>query len=277
MTGTLSVSRAEMEKYIIANGGDIAKTVTNSCTHLISAQTGTKKCQDAEKKGAIVVNEDWVREQCGDGGDMEVDEEEEEAPAPVAKKATKASAKQAKKEVPSSNSSDSIYLECPSNSGGKFWQCNLDGSCTTVTYGKVGSAGSTQEKDHGTEDAARKFFDKMVKEKTKKGYEEVENDAPDLTVKGGKDNIVSGLVVEGGKAKVSQASSSGNTETIHLECPSSSGGKFWECTLDGTGTTVTYGKVGAAGSTQVKDHGSEEAARKFFDKMVKEKSKKGYS
>jgi predicted DNA-binding WGR domain protein len=186
MTGTMSVSRAEMEKYIIANGGEIAKTVTKNCTHLISAQTGTKKCEDAEKKGAIVVNEEWVREQCGEGGDMVVEEEveeeeEEEEPAPVVKKAAKATKPKAPKAsakktepaaepVASSGNSETIHLECPSSSGGKFWECTLNGTGTSVTYGKVGAAGSTQVKDHGSEEAARKFFDKMVKEKTKKGY-----------------------------------------------------------------------------------------------------------
>ena len=44
----------------------MAKTVTNSCTHLVSALTGTKKCDDAEAKGAKVVNEGWVRKKaCG--------------------------------------------------------------------------------------------------------------------------------------------------------------------------------------------------------------------
>ena len=67
-----------MESFIQANGGDIAKSVTNKCTHLISAETGTKKCIDAEKKGVIVVDEDWVRGQCGN-----------DAPEPPPKKGTK--------------------------------------------------------------------------------------------------------------------------------------------------------------------------------------------
>jgi surface protein len=69
-----------MEGFIQANGGEVVKTVTNKCTHLMSAESGTKKCADAEKKGVVVVDEAWVREQCG--GDrvqeMEVEEVEEE-------------------------------------------------------------------------------------------------------------------------------------------------------------------------------------------------------
>ena len=265
-----------MEKYILDNGGDIAKTVTNSCSHLISAQLGTKKCQDAEKKGVIVVSEDWVREQCGDGNEMEEEENEEEEEEIVEEPPQKAK-KASKKTVSANTGGDSIYMECSSSSGGKFWQCNLDGSTTAVTYGKIGSAGATQVKDHGDEESARKFFDKMVNEKSKKGYDEVENDAPDLVVKGKKAKVEKEKPAKPSNKSSTTKVSSGASDSIHLECPSSSGGKFWECALDGTSTTVTYGKVGAAGSTQIKDHGSEDAARKFFDKMVKEKSKKGYS
>jgi NAD-dependent DNA ligase len=61
ITGTLSVPRAQFEKLITDNGGQVAKSVTNACTHLVSAETGTKKCQDAEEKGCAIVDEDWVR------------------------------------------------------------------------------------------------------------------------------------------------------------------------------------------------------------------------
>jgi NAD-dependent DNA ligase len=62
ITGALSVSRQEFETLIQNNGGEIAKSVTKKCTHLVSAMTGTKKCQDAEAKGLQVVDEEWVRE-----------------------------------------------------------------------------------------------------------------------------------------------------------------------------------------------------------------------
>ena len=151
----------------MANGGSVAKSVTNKCTHLLSSETGTKKCADAESKGVIVVDEPWVRSKCNDAEENESDhdedeEDEEEAPSPVKAKPQPV--------APQATSSDSVYLECPSSSGGKFWHCTLDGSGTTVTFGKVGSNGSTQVKEHGTEEAARKFFEKVLREKKNKGY-----------------------------------------------------------------------------------------------------------
>lgn len=70
--GTLSVPRAQFEALITANGGSCAKTVTNSCTHLVSSETGTKKCSDAEAKGVKIVNEDWIRTLIGGGGSVGV-------------------------------------------------------------------------------------------------------------------------------------------------------------------------------------------------------------
>jgi NAD-dependent DNA ligase len=35
LTGTFSVSRQEFEELILQNGGEIAKSVTKKCTHLV--------------------------------------------------------------------------------------------------------------------------------------------------------------------------------------------------------------------------------------------------
>jgi predicted DNA-binding WGR domain protein len=52
----------------------------------------------------------------------------------------------------------------------KFWQIDLSGANTTVTYGKSGSKGQSQTKNHGTPAKAKAFYDKSIAEKTKKGY-----------------------------------------------------------------------------------------------------------
>src|SRR5688572_17539545 len=55
-----------------------------------------------------------------------------------------------------------------------------------------------------------------------------------------------------------------------------SSNKFWEITLEGTRYKVRYGKIGANGQTTVKDFGTEEKAKKEYDKIIGEKVKKGY-
>lgn len=52
----------------------------------------------------------------------------------------------------------------------KFWEVGVDGSTLTVRYGRIGTDGQTKEKEFDTEAAATKERDKLVKEKTGKGY-----------------------------------------------------------------------------------------------------------
>lgn len=60
-----------------------------------------------------------------------------------------------------------IYMDAKSS---KFWNIQLEGSSHTVTYGRIGSTGQTSSKSFAGEEAARKDFDKLVKEKLGKGY-----------------------------------------------------------------------------------------------------------
>lgn len=52
----------------------------------------------------------------------------------------------------------------------KFWTIEVSGKSFTVTYGKTGSAGTSQTKKFTTPDACKKEAEKLVNEKLKKGY-----------------------------------------------------------------------------------------------------------
>lgn len=52
--------------------------------------------------------------------------------------------------------------------------------------------------------------------------------------------------------------------------------KFWQITLAGTSFTVQYGKLGTDGQTQIKDWPTAEKAQAEHDRLVKEKTGKGY-
>lgn len=64
--------------------------------------------------------------------------------------------------------------------------------------------------------------------------------------------------------------------TVHLEFEEGTSSKFWRARVDGATLYVNYGKIGTAGQTQVKDFGSADLATKEYDKLVREKRKKGY-
>src|SRR5947199_281282 len=53
----------------------------------------------------------------------------------------------------------------------KFWEINLSGKSFTTTYGKIGTPGQTTMKEFASPAEAKKEHDKLVAEKTKKGYE----------------------------------------------------------------------------------------------------------
>jgi predicted DNA-binding WGR domain protein len=56
----------------------------------------------------------------------------------------------------------------------KFWQVSVDDCELTVKFGRIGTAGQTKVKEFDDAAEANKERDKLIREKTKKGYEEVE-------------------------------------------------------------------------------------------------------
>ena len=55
----------------------------------------------------------------------------------------------------------------------KFWEIDVSGAEVTVGYGRNGTAGQTNTKSFAEATAAQKHADKLIHEKTGKGYVEV--------------------------------------------------------------------------------------------------------
>jgi uncharacterized protein (TIGR02996 family) len=60
----------------------------------------------------------------------------------------------------------------------KFWSIELKGTSFVVTWGKVGTSGQSQTKSFPDESKAKKEHDKLIAEKTSKGYIETTTTAP---------------------------------------------------------------------------------------------------
>jgi uncharacterized protein (TIGR02996 family) len=75
----------------------------------------------------------------------------------------------------------------------KFWNIDVTGNSFTVAYGKVGTAGQTQTKSFPSAEKAQTEADKLVREKTNKGYRETTPTAPLSDA----DALVKGLVEHG--------------------------------------------------------------------------------
>jgi predicted DNA-binding WGR domain protein len=168
----------------------------------------------------------------------------------------------------------------------KFWQIDLSGKSFTTTYGKIGTAGQTTVKSFKTDAEAKKEYDKLIAEKVKKGYQPADGGG------GGGDEDDEDEVDEKPAKKVKAAAKPAAKTATKTAAKSSGGGgmstprrfefsegtsnKFWTVWVEGTQLMTKYGKIGSAGSQTVKDFGTDEKVKKEYDKIVAEKTKKGY-
>ena len=70
------------------------------------------------------------------------------------------------------NRNDARYFELVDDKSSKFWEISLDDSTVTVRYGRIGTQGTTKPKELDSPEKAQKHYDKLVEQKTGKGYEE---------------------------------------------------------------------------------------------------------
>ena len=64
-------------------------------------------------------------------------------------------------------------FEMKEGSSDKFWEISLKGKTHSIRYGRVGTDGQKKDKEFGSEAEALKAYEKLVAEKTGKGYKEV--------------------------------------------------------------------------------------------------------
>src|SRR5262245_40952997 len=60
----------------------------------------------------------------------------------------------------------------------KFWAVSVTDCSMTVQYGKIGSSGQTQLKTFASTTEAQQAAEKLITEKSRKGYKEVDSAAP---------------------------------------------------------------------------------------------------
>lgn len=75
-------------------------------------------------------------------------------------------------------------LEFRDGSSSKFWEAGVEGALLTVRFGRIGTAGQTKVKEWASPDGARKEFEKLLREKTGKGYVVAGGDAAPAAVAG---------------------------------------------------------------------------------------------
>lgn len=63
-------------------------------------------------------------------------------------------------------------FELVEGSSSKFWEIHLDGASLSTRFGRIGASGQVSTKSFDSEDKAKKEYERLVAEKTKKGYSE---------------------------------------------------------------------------------------------------------
>ncbi len=176
------------------------------------------------------------------------------------------------------------YFEFSEGTSNKFWEVWVEGNAVLTRYGKIDASGQTTIKDEGSPAGAQKLHDKLVKEKTGKGYVEksgggaapvaaapapvapAEVAAPPPTSKAAPPMKVAvapePVVVEPGFRRFHFSEGSSN--------------KFWEVKVEGEQQVVRYGKLGTAGQEKEKDFDTAADAKADTRKLIAEKVGKGY-
>ncbi|HEY1816309.1 MAG TPA: WGR domain-containing protein [Kofleriaceae bacterium] len=144
--------------------------------------------------------------------------------------------------------------EFSEGSSSKFWDIKLAGASLTTTFGKIGAKGQTQLKELGSPAAAQKECDRLIAEKTKKGY----------------------VLAEGSGAVAKPQAKAKPGGGMYFEFSDGSSNKFWEISLEAAEVTTRYGKIGSDGQSTPKTYKSAGEAKSEHDKLVAEKTKKGY-
>jgi formylglycine-generating enzyme required for sulfatase activity len=87
-------------------------------------------------------------------------------------------------------------FEFSDSTSNKFWEVDVKGKTLNVTFGKIGTKGQSKLKDFATPEKAKADMEKLIKEKTGKGYVEVGGKAVKAAKSAGKKTNV-GKVGEG--------------------------------------------------------------------------------
>lgn len=91
-------------------------------------------------------------------------------PSKPKKKAT--SSEKGKEGTPKEISTSKRRFEFAEGASNKFWEIDIDGDKVTTRWGRQGTDGQSKTKTFADSAAAKKEFDKLIKEKTEKGYQE---------------------------------------------------------------------------------------------------------
>jgi uncharacterized protein (TIGR02996 family) len=165
------------------------------------------------------------------------------------------------------------YFEFSEGTSNKFWEVWVEGNKVLTRYGKIGANGQTTIKDEASPANAKALHDKLVKEKTGKGYLE----------RGGAPAAAAEAPPPAAAKKAAPAPVAAMKQEAvvepgfrRFEFSEGTSNKFWEVKVEESTQFVRYGKIGTAGQEKEKEFDTPGEAKVDTKKLIAEKTGKGY-
>ena len=201
------------------------------------------------------------------------------AAAPAAKVRPAAEEREEEAATPAAVSEGTHYLEFTDDGASKFWEVKVEGKTYTVRFGRIGTDGQSNPKTAASPAAALEEAAKLIAAKTANGY--AAKGAAKKAAPAAPKPAPALKAVPAPKAKDEDEDEdeedSASSGARRFEFSEDGSSKFWEITLDGSSHTVRYGRIGTDGQEKTKDFDDEDAAKQDHDKLIAEKTKKGYA
>src|SRR5262249_52788640 len=141
----------------------------------------------------------------------------------------------------------------------RFWEAALHGNVLKLSFGVTGGAAQKKEQAFATAAAARAALEEMIADKVDDGFVEV-------------DRLSLRPLTPAAPAPVTARPDG----VRHFEFVEGRSSKFWEVWVQGNEMRTRYGRIGSGGQVTIKDYPDEAAARKAMDRLIAEKTGKGY-
>ena len=168
----------------------------------------------------------------------------------------------------------------------KFWSVELDGKSLVMQYGAVPHFwypynGTAKTADFETEEEACYEYSTRVNKKLKEGYKDTEPRKTEFV------DLIENPPPKPKKPRKKSAPRTANSPArpaepdlddglLRFEFADGKSQKFWEIELAESAHTVTFGRIGANGQSKTKEFADEGKARASAEKLIAEKTKKGY-
>lgn len=107
-----------------------------------------------------------------EGGTSKPNKTKKKSPKKATKKASAPSATKSEANTKQASGGSKRYFELVDEKSSKFWEVDVAGTEVTVRYGRIGTNGTSKPKQFASEDAAAAHADKLIEQKTGKGYVE---------------------------------------------------------------------------------------------------------